>query len=88
MTGCEGEYNRYCRKRKTAQKVNNRLRKKFENMVAREAKTKPRAFWGYVNSQTGTKERLSPLQKWDGQLTQNDKEKAELLNNCFESVFT
>jgi endonuclease/exonuclease/phosphatase family metal-dependent hydrolase len=87
-TGREEDYNRYCRKRNTAQIFNNQLRKNFEKMIAREAKTKPKAFWRYVKSKTRTRESLSPLEKQDGQLTQNDEEKAELLNTYFGSVFT
>jgi len=46
-TGHKENYNIYCRKHNTAQKVNNSLRENFEKMIAREAKTKATAFRRY-----------------------------------------
>ena len=53
----------------------------FVKMIAKEAETRPKAFWRYVKSQTGTRERLSSLVKQEALPTQNEEEKDELLNN-------
>jgi hypothetical protein len=45
-------------------------------------------FWGYVNSKLKTRQPVADLLKDDGSLTTNDKEKAEVLNKFFETVFT
>jgi len=87
-TGRYEDFERYCRKRNKATELNNKLRRDFEKLIAREAKTKPKAFWKYVKSQTSARDNLSPLEKPDGELTENDTDKAEVLNNFFASVFT
>jgi hypothetical protein len=87
-TGRDEDYERYCRKRNLAQHLNNKLRRDFEKRIAREAKTKLKAFWKYVKSQTTTREGLSPLEKPNGELTKNDTDKAQVLNTFFVSVFT
>jgi len=87
-TGRHEDYNRYCMRRNKAQAVSDRLRRNFERLIAQEAKSKPKSFWTYVRSQTKTKEALSPLDKGNGELTQNDMEKAQVLNQFFSSVFT
>ena len=43
-TGRDEDYERYCRKRNLAQHLNNKLRRDFEKLIARESKTKPKAF--------------------------------------------
>ena len=64
------------------------LRRDFEGQLAREAKTEPKRFWAYVKSKTKTRCKIPPLLKSDGTLATIDKEKAEVLNNFFSSVFT
>ena len=59
-----------------------------EKSIAKEAKTNPKLFFQYVNSKLKPKEKVSSLLKEDGSLTNNDLEKAELLNSFFGSVFT
>ena len=51
--------------------------------IATEAKTNPKAFWQYINSKRKCKEGISSLKKDDGTYTNNDKEKAEVLNDLF-----
>jgi hypothetical protein len=55
--------------------------------LAKEAKNNPKCFYQYVASKTKPKENVSNLLKEDGTLTQNDREKTEVLNDFFGSVF-
>ena len=48
----------------------------------------PKAFWRYTNSKTNKRSTLGGMTKPDGQITQDDNEKAQILNNFFSSVFT
>ena len=50
-----------------------------------EGSTKP--FWRYVKSLRRDNSGISPL-KQDGRLHNDSKDKAEILNNQFKSVFT
>ena len=59
-----------------------------EKKVAKDAKSNPKMFFQYVNSILKPKENVSSLLKDDGTLTEDDLEKAELLNSFFSSVFT
>lgn len=42
----------------------------------------------YIGRRRQTKESVSPLIRVDGEMTSSDKEKAEVHNKCFASVFT
>ena len=41
MTGSHHEYKDYCKKRNEAQTTSDKLRRNFEQMIAKEAKCKP-----------------------------------------------
>jgi len=45
-------------------------------------------FYKYANSKLKTRSGIADLENEDGSTTTNDKEKAQLLNNFFSSVFT
>ena len=63
--------------------------KKFiEIQIAKDAKVNPKGFFKYVNSKIKPKEDISNLKMQDGELTENDTQKAEVLNAFFHSVFT
>ena len=64
------------------------MRRNFEKLIAKEAKSRPKSFWTYVKNQTKSREGLSPLITDNGETTETDSEKAEVLNNFFSSVFT
>lgn len=87
-TGQYKDYERYIKERNTSQKECTKLRKNFEQLIAREAKTNPKAFWSYIKNQTKAKSGISPITKADGEMTNSDYEKAEVLNSFFASVFT
>ena len=60
----------------------------YERNLAKNSKTNPKAFFSYVNSKLKTRPTIPDLKKSNGELTSNDHEKAEVLNNFFSSVFT
>ena len=65
-----------------------RDRREFERNISKEIKNNNKLFWRYINSQRVSKTSIPDLQRKDGSLTSDDKEKAELLNSQFTSVFT
>ena len=63
-------------------------RKEYEKGIAKEIKQNIKAFWKYVNRNRKNKSRIPNLVKKNGQITTNDEEKANALNEQFCSVFT
>jgi hypothetical protein len=82
------DYAEYAKASNRAKKDCRRAKVKLEETVASQAKRNPKSFWSYVKSKTSTRTGIGELQKEDGTRTKNDKEKAQLLNNFFKSVFT
>ena len=62
--------------------------KQFEKDIADKAKRNAKPFWSYTNSKLKTKTGIADLKRQDGSRTTTDKEKADLLNDFFKSVFT
>ena len=60
----------------------------FERNITKEIKNNNKLFWRYVNSQRTSKSAIPDLKRKDGSLTADDREKAELLNEQFTSVYT
>ena len=56
--------------------------------MAAQAKTNPKSFWSFIKAKTKTKTGIADLKRNDGSKTSTDKEKADLLNTFFQSVFT
>ena len=81
-------YDNYVRARNLVKKETRKHIVDKERLLALQVKSNPKAFYKYVSSKTKPKESVSNLCKGDGLLTDNDSEKAELLNNFFSSVFT
>ena len=59
-----------------------------ETTVASEAKNNPKAFYQYLSSKSKPKENIGKLENDKGELTDEDEEKTEILNNFFASVFS
>ena len=83
-----GDYLNYVKARNEATKEVRRAKRQFEKRLAKEIKNSPKGFWNYVRSKTKVKSGISDLIKDDGEKTQTDEEKADVLNNFFASVFT
>ena len=68
-----------------------RIRKaktQMELNLATDVKYKKKGFYRYIGRRRQAKESVSPLINEDGELAFSDKEKAEVLSECFASVFT
>ena len=59
-----------------------------ENSIAKNIKKDPKNFYQYVASKTVKKEGIYDLIDKNGKLTSDDKEKCDILNSFFSSVFT
>ena len=56
--------------------------------IAKDVKQNPKAFFNYISQKTKPKENVTNLINKDGNLTESDLEKAEVLNTFFGEVFT
>ena len=59
-----------------------------EIKIANNIKHNPKAFYQYIASKTIKREGIADLENEKGELINIDKEKCEILNNFFASVFT
>ena len=82
------DYELYKQVRNTTNEVVKNSKRQFEKQVSQKAKSEPKQFWRYVKSKVKSKPAVFNLKKDDGEFVRTDKEKAELLNNFFSSVFT
>ena len=82
------DYKEYIKVRNTTCKIIKRAKRCHEKNIASQAKDNPKKFWKYVNSKRKCREKVAALQKEDGTMTTNNKEKADLLINFFSSVMT
>ena len=64
----------------------------MEKDIGKNAKTNPKKFWQYANSKRKTKSGIAELKykndKGEINITECDKDKANVLANFFSSVFT
>ena len=87
-SGLNYDLSRFRRVKNQLRSLTRRLRKKFENDIAKDAKSAPKKFWSYVHSRTKTRSKIPILRKKDGSTAVTPLEKAETLNEFFSSVFT
>jgi len=63
-------------------------RKGFEKRLSENLTEDTKSFWAYTNSGMKVRAPVGDLEKQDGTMTENDQDKAEVLNDFFKSVFT
>ena len=81
----------YNKARKKVKQMMRRSKRSFEKSIASDCKRNPKPFWKYVRSKLRTKSGISPLLRENdnpNSLRFDDKEKAEILQEQFCSVFT
>ena len=61
---------------------------RMERKVAQQAKDNNKCFWSYIKDRNKVRTGVSDLLKADGSKTSSDSEKAQVLNDFFQSVFT
>ena len=59
----------------------------YEQDLATKIKTDNKLFWSYVRSKIKTKSNFEQLELPDGSFTNDNQERAEILNGYFASVF-
>ncbi|XP_052806388.1 uncharacterized protein LOC128235622 [Mya arenaria] len=63
-------------------------KRQYERNISQKAKSEPKQFWRYVKSKTKSRSNISNLKRENGEFVRNDKEKVDLLNEFFTTVFT
>ena len=81
------EYEKYIRQRNECTKAIKKAKKKHEKNIAKDCKENPSKFWKYVNDKCKSNVGISSLKDKEGNLVTEDRERAELLNEFFTSVF-
>ena len=85
-------YTKYTKARNKVKNMVKYLRKEKEKKISTNIKDNPKAFWKYIKSKTSIKSNIASLHTnpvdENSSLTDNNQEKADLLNEYFSSVFT
>jgi hypothetical protein len=75
------DYVRFTQQRNQLRQMTRNLQLVFENKIAREVKTNPKAFWRYASSRLKTRTRIDDLERDDGSRATTNREKAEEFNS-------
>ena len=84
-------YRTFCRSRNKVKNLIKSFRKQKETDISSNIKRNPKAFWSYTNSKTAVKKTIASLHSdpkdQTSNLIDNSREKANILNSYFASVF-
>ena len=80
-------YRKCCVARNHCTKVTRSAKRNFEKLTVQDIRTNTKVFWSYVREQAKSRTKMSDLKDESGQKVTDSKEKANLLNNFFASVF-
>ena len=64
------------------------IKAQMELKLARDVKNNTKGFYRYIGRRRQAKESVPPLMEGNGELASSDIAKAEVVNDCFASVFT
>ena len=82
-----GKYLQYIKCRDQTTKDVRNAKREYENKLAKECKSNPKAFHRYCNFKQKTKKHIIKLRNNEGNLVMSEKENANMLNEYFQSVF-
>jgi len=82
------DYLSYAKARNQAKWECRKAEKDFERKMSMESKANPKAFYRYAQSKLKTRSQISNLMNDEGEVITDDKEKANIMNKFFSSVFT
>ncbi|MEW8545747.1 MAG: reverse transcriptase family protein [Candidatus Thiodiazotropha sp.] len=80
-------YRMYRIARNNCTNITRTAKRNFEKLIVQDIKTNTKGFWSYVREQTKSRTRMADLKDNQGRIVTDSKEKANLLNNFFASVF-
>lgn len=80
-------YRKYRMARNRCSNIIRSAKRNFEKQIVQDIKTNTKGFWSYVREQTKAQTKMADLKDSDGILITENKEKANLLNEFFASVF-
>ena len=81
-------YLEYIKHRDKAAKKIRQAKRNFEQKIAKECKSNPKAFYKYYNFKNKSRNSVIRLRNTDGKLQAGDEQNANILNNFFKSVYT
>ena len=86
--GTDADKRAYKKAEKELKKSIRNAKKCYEKKVAKEGKAHPKQFYAYLKRERGNRVRVGPLKTMLGELVTEPKAQADLLNQCYASVFT
>ena len=81
------DYEKYVEVRNKCNRIIKQAKRDYEQKLATDCKRNPKYFWKYVQSKINLVSGVSSLNRGDGSLVIDDKDKADVLNSFFASVF-
>ena len=78
----------YIKLRNECNKMIKAARRDYEKLISNACKKNPKQFWKFVQDKTKVFKGIATLKKSDGSIADTDREKTDLLNSFFTSVFT
>ena len=81
-------YKLYMNARNESARIVKNAKKNYQKDMASKIESNPKVFWRYINSNRKNKDGIAPLSTDNINFETNNKNKADMLNNFFSSVFT
>ena len=88
LTNTQNNKTEYDTQRRKAKKLIKQSKRRYEAHIARNSKTNPKEFYGYIRKKKTIAPTIGPLKNENGEITRDETKMARLLNNYFASVFT